>query len=858
MSQQNLTASIFSKMAKLLWIPLISLLLAWSVTLLPFYSRLDLWLFDAQQQFSAKERYFQDALIIDIDEESVQKLEPYFGSWPYQRDTYGLVLDYLGEKGARVVVFDMLFPDARKGDSVFQNAIARNKNVILAASAFNGAETLNKANLTHISALEWQAQGALPALNWGAAVFPNPAFAGSAEGKARVGLVSVVADTDGVLRRLPLLYNIDGHYLPSLVLAANFPSGKLPDVTFKSGTGMLHVGNDDWPVDHQGAVQLNYPSNANSVLVMRFSRLAGAVLGLPGQALDAHLFKDKTIFVGSTAYFTDRVNTPYGLMSGIHMLAIVNQALKNNLVLKQPQWGWNALLVLMALSPSLIIRARSKKSAIFVGTVILGAVAAIYILNFALLARYQQQSMLFFPLLVVFLAYLLETISGLKTANKMQTAELHNLTHQDGLTGLPNRFALQQHLDHTINLSSQGKQSAFAVMLIDLDRFKIINDTLGNLVGDKLLIEVAGRLKGCVRTGDIVARLGGDEFVVVVHDVRLENDIEKLAKKIVHTLSQTYLVAGHELHTSPSIGVSFYPVDAESVDVLMRNADSAMYHAKSLGRNNYQLFTNEMNQVATERLELENSLHQALERNELFLNYQPQIDSHTGYVVGVEALMRWMHPEKGLVMPDQFIPIAEETGLILPMGEWALRTACQQFRSWQLAGMSHIKLMAVNLSALQFQRGDLPTLVATVLRETGMDAKNLELEITESAAMKNPKQTIEILNTLSEMGVRLAIDDFGTGHSSLNYLKLFPIHCLKLDGSFVRGIGSDSNDAAICDASIKLAHNLGLEVVAEGVETVGQFEYLKELDCGKIQGYYFSKPLSSEDAGAFVRQNNTL
>lgn len=856
MRQSDFPVPVANKLAQSVWIPIVSLLLAWSVTHLPFYSRLDFWLFDAQQHLSSPEVYFQDALIIDIDEVSVQKLEPYFGSWPYQRDTYGLVLDYLGEKGARSVVFDMLFPDNREGDAAFQGAIARNGNAILAASAFHGVRTIDKANQSQVSALAWQEKQSLPALDWGAAIFPNPVFAGTAEGKARAGMVSVVADSDGIVRRLPLMYNLDGYYLPSLAIAANYPSGELPPVAYAQSSGLLRVGEFEWPIDHQGMAQLNYPSNANSVLVMSFSRLAGAILGLPGQALDANLFKGKTVFLGSTAYFADRVNTPYGLMNGIHMLAIANQTLKNNMVLKQQRWQLNALLVLIAVLPSIVIRMRAKKSASFATSITLGGIGAIYALNFGLLAYYQQQSMLLFPLLVVSLSYLLETISGLKKANKMQKAEMHILVHQDSLTSLPNRFALQQYLDQAIREGGSNKNAALAVMLIDLDRFKNINDTLGNQVGDQLLIEVAGRLKACTRTEDFVARLGGDEFAVVVHDARQAKDVELLAKKILQALSQTFLVAGQELHTTPSMGISFYPIDGENVDTLMRNADAAMYHAKSQGRNNYQFFTSAMNQVATERLELENSLHLAMERNEIFLNYQPQIDSNTGYVVGMEALMRWMHPKKGLILPDQFIPIAEETGLIVPMGEWALRTACLQFQSWQAAGMTHLALIAVNLSALQFQKGDLPAFVATVLSETGMDAKNLELEITESAAMKNPEQTIEALNALSKMGVRLAIDDFGTGHSSLNYLKLFPIHCLKLDGSFVRGIGSNSNDAAICDATIALAHNLGLDIVAEGVETVGQYEYLKKHDCGKIQGYYFSKPLSSDDAGSFVTLHN--
>jgi diguanylate cyclase (GGDEF)-like protein len=385
-----------------------------------------------------------------------------------------------------------------------------------------------------------------------------------------------------------------------------------------------------------------------------------------------------------------------------------------------------------------------------------------------------------------------------------------------------------------------------------MDRFKAINDTLGHAIGDELLIIVAQRLRESVRDSDIVARLGGDEFVVVLTEVEDATAVARLADKILHVLAQPYLIGKSELHSAASIGLTFYPDDGEDGETLMKNADTAMYHAKSQGRNNIQFFTTEMNQAALKRLMLDQDLRVAVETRQFELHYQPQLDSRDGRIVGVEALVRWRHPRDGLISPGEFIPVAEETGIILQLGEWVLDEACRQLRVWQDDGIKDVT-MAVNLSAHQLRSPVLLTQVAHALEKHGLRGADLELEITESVAMHDPAASISQLKALRDLGVRLSIDDFGTGYSSLSYLKLLPIHTLKLDQSFVRDIETDSNDVAICTATIALAHSLGLTVIAEGVETEAQRLLLTSHQCDFMQGYLFSKPLPGEAALAFIK-----
>lgn len=436
------------------------------------------------------------------------------------------------------------------------------------------------------------------------------------------------------------------------------------------------------------------------------------------------------------------------------------------------------------------------------------------------------------------------------TERKRAEERVRHLAQTDPLTGLPNRLALLMRLAQILPESRRHNRNV-AVMFIDLDRFKIINDTLGHQVGDELLQEVANRLAATVRETDTVARLGGDEFVVVLPEISSATDSAIVAGKIIAALSAPIPVEGHVLHTSPSIGISLFPSDGQDSDTILKNADTAMYHAKAAGRNNYQFYAEEMNLAATQRLDLEGKLRLALVRNELALAYQPQFDAKTRRITGVEALLRWHHPVDGVISPAKLVPIAEETGLIIHIGDWVLHNACREMKRWMDAGLPPLRV-AINVSARQLRRRDFCETVAGALAESGLPPELLELEITESSVMENAEEAIGILQVLRRMGVTLAIDDFGTGYSSLAYLKLFPIDHLKIDRSFVADIEHDLNDRAIALSTIALAHSLGLNVIAEGVETEDQLELLRTNGCDEVQGYFLSPPLSGPAAFAFL------
>ena len=438
------------------------------------------------------------------------------------------------------------------------------------------------------------------------------------------------------------------------------------------------------------------------------------------------------------------------------------------------------------------------------------------------------------------------------TERKNSEERIHYLAHHDALTGLPNRFSLELRLEQAF-LEARRHGRKLAVLFIDLDRFKVINDTLGHQVGDQLLIEVAKRLTAVVRESDSVARLGGDEFVIALPDMGSPIDAANVAAKIIDSLAEPILVSGHQLHTSPSIGISVYPSDGVDADTIMRNADTAMYHAKALGRNNFQFYAEEMNRNASERLDIETRLRHALARNEFELHYQPQLAIQGRQVLGVEALLRWNPADGRSVPPARFIPIAEETGMIIAIGEWVLRTACRQVKTWIDAGIPPLRV-AVNVSARQLRKQDFPDLVVSALADSGLPAQLLEIEITESAVMEEPEEARLILEKLKTMGVTLAIDDFGTGYSSLAYLKLFPIDNLKIDRSFVTDIGRHTDDAAIAISTIALAHSLGINVIAEGVETAAQHDLLRSHHCNEVQGFLFSRPLAADDALDFLKQ----
>jgi diguanylate cyclase (GGDEF)-like protein len=392
----------------------------------------------------------------------------------------------------------------------------------------------------------------------------------------------------------------------------------------------------------------------------------------------------------------------------------------------------------------------------------------------------------------------------------------------------------------------------FAVLFIDLDRFKVINDTLGHEAGDVLLREMAARLRECLRASDVVARLGGDEFVVLLQEIRDGAQVGTVARNILSTIIKPVVILGQECRVTASIGVCIHPEDGQDDQAVMKNADMAMYHAKEEGKNNYQFYSSKMKAHSIERLALETNLRRALECNELSLHYQAKVDFKTGSITGVEALLRWNNPQLGSVPPTQFIPLAEETGLIVPIGRWVLRTACAQSVAWQRDGLPPVR-MSVNLSMRQLADEGLTREIAAVLRETGLDPDLLELEVTESMIMNNSERAVRVLTAIKALGVRLAIDDFGTGYSSLAHLKRFPIDTLKVDRSFIREIPHDAEDRAIAEAIIAMGKTLSLTVVAEGVETPEQQAFLSDRSCDEMQGYFFSTPVEPADFAALLR-----
>ena len=431
------------------------------------------------------------------------------------------------------------------------------------------------------------------------------------------------------------------------------------------------------------------------------------------------------------------------------------------------------------------------------------------------------------------------------TAQRENEARIHYLARNDELTGLANRSSLQEQLAHAIR-QSQRHERAIAVLFIDLDRFKNINDTLGHDAGDTLLKEVAQRLGTCLRESDTLARWGGDEFVAMLEEVDSANDVALVARRVLESLATPCVLDDQEFVITASVGISAYPDDGHDAQSLLKAADIAMYRAKEAGKNNFQYYSPKMNVHSFERLTMEANLRRALERGEFLLHYQPKIDLRTGALAGAEALIRWQHPDMGLVSPMQFIPLAEETGLIVPIGAWVLRTACAQARAWQDQGFQSLR-MAVNISSRQFSQAGLLDEVVGVLEQTGLDADLLELEITESMLMDDPEQTVALLNELKAIGIHLAIDDFGTGYSSLAYLKRFPVSSLKIDRSFVKDVPLDADDVAITLAIVGLAHTLRIRVTAEGVETEAQRAFLRRHGCDEIQGYLVGRPLPVEE-----------
>jgi diguanylate cyclase (GGDEF)-like protein len=441
--------------------------------------------------------------------------------------------------------------------------------------------------------------------------------------------------------------------------------------------------------------------------------------------------------------------------------------------------------------------------------------------------------------LEVFVAQLRDVNEHLLTSK----LEMSHLAHHDFLTNLPNRVQLNDRLAQAISLASRNERR-LAVLFLDLDRFKAINDTLGHAVGDRLLQSVAQRLIACVRNSDTVSRQGGDEFVILLAEVEHQQDAARIAEKILRALAAPHQVGEHALYITTSIGISVYPLDGLLAEELIKHADTAMYHAKEKGRNRYQFFKSEMNRRAVERQFIESSLRQALTTGSFRLMYQPKVDLRSGRIAGIEALVRWPHPERGMMYPAQFIPLAEECGLIVTLGEWVLRAACRQARTWLDHGWK-FERMAVNLSPAEFNHGDLLARICAALGDSGLPPEHLELELTEGVLMDDVNGAIALLERLRSLGVHLAVDDFGTGFSSLSYLKRLPIDVLKIDQSFIRDVVENASDSVIVSSVIRIGNSLGQQVIAEGVETEEQYRFLKLWHCEQAQGNYFSAPLEA-------------
>jgi len=434
--------------------------------------------------------------------------------------------------------------------------------------------------------------------------------------------------------------------------------------------------------------------------------------------------------------------------------------------------------------------------------------------------------------------------------------ELRVQATHDFLTGLPNRLLFSDRLSQKI-AAARRNHGSVGVMFLDVDRFKVVNDALGHSFGDILLKQVAERLASRIRESDTVARSGGDEFTFILSDIKTPSDATAAAQRIIDSFSVPFEINSHQIYVTASIGISIYPQHGEDVETLVKNADSAMYHAKSLGGNRYQMCNETVSMLPAVQMKMENELRQAIEKGQLVLAYQPRVDLKTGAVLGAEALIRWQHPELGLLFPDRFVPLAEETGLIVPIGEWVLKEACKQNKQWQEMGLPPIE-MTVNVSPKQVQQANFLEVVKSALDESGLDPQYLGLEITETVLMSTDDSTIKLMNELREMNVRVSIDDFGKGNSSLNYLTQLPTDAIKIDESFIRNVVADPDAAAITGAVIAMAHSLKLRVVAEGIETLDQLEFLRSLNCDEIQGYFVSRPVEPESLAHILRTNAKL
>jgi len=951
-----------------------ALLLALLMAQTPFFQRVDRWLSDTQQGLIASDARFEHTVVVDIDEESLLLLQPYLGPWPYKRDIYALVLDYLGELGASKVCFDVLTSEQRPGDGALSAAVARNPNTVFAALALSLPREVDEARRALLDRLAWSLPKALAVDEWDD--FSLPVITDARPMSGGVGIASLWPDEDGVVRRIPLFHRAQGATLPALAVALTVADSPRPAVDFVPEKNIFQLAGHLWPVDPDGRVTLNFPRSAQVVPSIPFHALALAAMGGAGAPFDHELLRGRAVIIGSTALQADAVNTPRGLFPGAFLLAVAHENLVGDRLLRGADIRSGSLLLMLALITPLAAALRRRVTPVSIGIALLVGVGLAYGVNLGLLAVWQRQSPLLLALVAlsfnaagqyavlalaeyrrrqhaehqmriaaavyeaskegifvtdaenrivsanpafseitgyaeaevigrnpslltsnrhdaafyrdmwqailskgswqgeiwnrrkngeVFPEWLtVNTVKGEDgrierriavlsdlSSNKAAEERISFLAHYDALTGLPNRTLFRDRVNVALT-TAQRMQGKLVLMLIDLDRFKTIVDSLGHGIGDQVLQEVASRLRAQLGEGDTASRYGGDEFMLLLPGSDAESAAH-LAEKILQGVAAPYDIAGHELSLTASIGIAEFPEDGHDHDALARSADSALYRAKQAGRGNFQFFTAEMHQRAHDLLVLENQLRHAVERDELILHYQPKVDAASGRLIGLEALVRWQHPERGLVPPAEFIPLAEESGLIREIGDWVLNSALAQMTDWRRAGLALVPV-AVNLSAVQFRQANLCDRLVDVLRHSDIPANLLELELTESVAMENSLFSIASIDRLRQLGIGLSIDDFGTGYSSLAYLKRFAVDKIKIDHSFVRNLADGNEDASIVRAIISLAHNLGFRVVAEGVETAEQLAFLQRHGCDEIQGYYYCRPQSADQTALLLRR----
>jgi diguanylate cyclase (GGDEF)-like protein len=875
----------------------LALALAWGLaagrTVFGAPAALDNLFLDAFQRAFASGRPAHEVVVVDIDDASLAGA----GQWPWPRYRIAALVQKIADRKAAAIGLDVLFPepDASSLDNIqktYEKDFGARLVVtgvpdglrdndayfggVLARSGAVGARYLYfdyRSGLEPHASAEFSFTGRtdLLSLDDAPGLLDNT---GKISTQLRfTGFLNSAPDSDGILRRFPLLMRHAGTIYPNLALATFMRSLGTSTAAIQSTRGglVIHVGNHLVPINEMG-----YALPAWSGRAYLYPSVS-AIDVLNGAAANRAL-EGKIVLIGSSAAALHDVHSTVFdyQFPGLMVQAAAVEDLATDRFLREPAWSWVAILagcsgagLLLAL---LFIRARDPLRLFAGAALLLGGFAAVSAYLFAARGIFVSPAA---PVLAgAFLFILLaaarfavekrqadEAIRSLAAERRSNETRVHRLAYFDSLTELPNRQFFLEKIDREISLARRhgGK---LGILFMDLDGFKNINDTMGHAIGDQCLTLTASRLRLGLRPSDDLsraapagadsplARLGGDEFTALLRDVARPDDVWSVANRLRELMQQPLLIEEREILLTASIGIAMYPDDGVDSNTLLKHADTAMYHAKSQGRNNCQFYSASLTQQAERRMNLANDLRHALERNELQLLYQPQVSASSGRITSMEALIRWQHPRDGTISPREFIPLAEESGLIVPIGEWVLRTACAAAARWNADG--HATQVAVNLSPIQFRSANLLRAVRGSLDASGLPAQCLELEITEGAVMQDDGQTLETLLALREAGVMIALDDFGTGYSSMNYLKRMPLSKIKVDRTFVSGLPSDTEDMVIIRAILSMAGSLGLTATAEGVETVEQARSLLALGCDLLQGFYYSEPVPASQIPALL------